>query len=170
MKKVGFKPVVAGNPKVLILGSMPGEESLFQHQYYAHSRNVFWEIMGRLFSFDKDVDYRDRLKHLVDNRIALWDVIGECKRSGSLDSAIKTDTILINDFGALFAEYSTIEYVFFNGRMAEKEFRKRVLPNLINLSGDVIYDLLPSTSPAYASLGKEEKFEKWSKIKSVLAL
>jgi TDG/mug DNA glycosylase family protein len=52
MKKTGFKPVIAVGPKVLVLGSMPGEESLFRHEYYGNARNAFWEIMGRLFGFD----------------------------------------------------------------------------------------------------------------------
>lgn len=168
MKKVGFKPVIGSYPKALILGSMPGEESLNKHQYYANSRNSFWEIMGRLFHFDQHNDYKEKIKYLVNNNIALWDVIEQCQREGSLDSSIIASTINVNDFGSLFLKYASIEYVFFNGGKAEMVFRKRVLPNLKSVSREIKYKLLPSTSPANARLTAEEKLEKWSKIKSIL--
>jgi hypoxanthine-DNA glycosylase len=109
-----------------------------------------------------------KLKYLVDHKIALWDVIGECQRKGSLDSSIIMDTIMVNNFGSLFSEYPSIEHVFFNGKTAEKEYRKRVLPNLGSLSRDITYEVLPSTSPAHASLDKEQKLAKWSMVKSAL--
>jgi TDG/mug DNA glycosylase family protein len=170
MRNKGFKPIIGGKPKVLILGSMPGAESLRQQQYYAHTRNLFWEIMGQLFQFSAAADYNERSALLVTHRIALWDVIAQCQRPGSLDTAIVSESIVINDFAGLFFEYPTIEYVFFNGRKAESEFMKRVQPTLVDLSIDLKYELLPSTSPANASINKTEKFQKWSRIKSVIRL
>ena len=34
------------------------------------------------------LDYADKKQMLLDNRIALWDVLGYCEREGSLDSDI----------------------------------------------------------------------------------
>ena len=44
----GFPPVVNRESRVLVLGTLPGPESLRQRQYYAQSRNAFWRIMGAL--------------------------------------------------------------------------------------------------------------------------
>jgi TDG/mug DNA glycosylase family protein len=133
------------------------------NQYYAHSRNAFWKIMATLFDFSKDADYRARLDALKANHIALWDVIGECVRPGSLDSRIENGSIVINDFPALFENCPDIRKICFNGAMAEKQFMKSVYPVI---EGDSINDMtlirLPSTSPAMASLSFEQKLVEWS--------
>ena len=98
---VGCFPPVAGNDAtVLILGSMPGKESLKQHQYYAHPQNAFWKIMGELVGAHPDLPYPQRLHALTNARIALWDVLETCERQGSLDSDIQNETA--NDFASFF--------------------------------------------------------------------
>ena len=83
MHNIGFKPIIAGRPKILILGSMPGVASLEQQQYYAHPRNLFWHIMGELLGFRPDIEYRQKTSHLIRHNIALWDVIERCERQGT---------------------------------------------------------------------------------------
>lgn len=50
MRIFAFPPIISPSSKILILGSMPGEASIRQQQYYAHPRNQFWPILYRLFS------------------------------------------------------------------------------------------------------------------------
>ena len=83
--KHSFPPVARADARFLILGSLPGEESLRQVQYYAYRHNAFWRIMGELFSFSPDLPYPERLAALGRNRIALWDSLASCRREGSLD-------------------------------------------------------------------------------------
>ncbi len=164
----GFPPITGKNAKVLILGSMPSEESLRQKQYYAHPRNSFWYIMQQLLQIKPDADYREKTKTLVENGIALWDVLQACIRQGSLDSSIENGSIVTNDFETFFNTHNKIKYVFFNGQKSEQEFRKRVLPALQNRFDYLNYHSLPSTSPAMAALTKEDKLLRWSRVTEAL--
>ena len=75
-----FSPIARKDARILVLGSMPGVESLAQQQYYAHPRNSFWYIMARLFNFDMNADYSQKTAELIKNKIALWDVLNRCIR------------------------------------------------------------------------------------------
>jgi len=165
MSKTGFKPIIGGKPKALILGSMPGEASLQQSQYYANPRNLFWQIVAGHFNFDHTADYERRKDYLILNQIALWDVIESCERPGSLDSAIQSSSIKVNDFMNLFTSYPSISHVFFNGTKAKTEFNRRVKPELSTLTMELELILLPSTSPANARITRHEKITQWSKLK-----
>jgi double-stranded uracil-DNA glycosylase len=163
--KIGFPPIAKETVMVLILGTMPGEESLRKNEYYANPRNSFWKIMGSLFGFDSLAPYEERQRILLENRIALWDVIKSCERKGSLDSSINNDTIVENDFAYFFTRYPDIRNVFFNGAKAENEYFKRVFPKLSETKFEIKYDRLPSTSPAMAQLSFNAKMLEWSKVK-----
>jgi hypoxanthine-DNA glycosylase len=144
---------------------MPSEASLLRQQYYGHSRNAFWSIMSALFGLDPACCFQRRKEVLIENGIAVWDVLQSCNRLGSLDSNIKLATIRTNDFAGFFTEYKGIKRVFFNGRMAEQLYQKRVLPTLNHRFSYLEYQCLPSTSPTYASLKFEQKIEAWKLIK-----
>lgn len=149
--------------RVLILGSMPGEESLKQQQYYAHPRNLFWNFMNELFGAGRELPYEKRLAVLRENRIALWDVAHSCRRKGSLDSNM-TD-VVANDFESLFEAAPKIHTVFFNGQTSATLFRKLVLPDL---KRELKRITLPSTSPANASVPVEKKKAAWRQIRAAL--
>ncbi len=158
----GFSPVAQVDATVLILGSMPGVRSLEKQQYYAQLRNAFWAIMGRLFKAGVDLPYEERLNVLKANRIALWDVLQTCERPGSLDSSINQATAKPNDFEIFFGEHDQIRQIFFNGLTASKIYMRNVRPNLGSQFGSISYSVLPSTSPAHASMTLDEKTEKWA--------
>jgi len=163
-----FAAVAASDAAVLILGSMPGIESLRQQQYYAHPRNIFWDVMGEMFGAGRNLAYSERLKMLKKNRIGLWDVAHRCVRRGSLDANIETVTVVPNDFAALFRDYPHIRHVFFNGRKAAELYRRLVAPVLPEGVQPVAYTTLPSTSPANASIPVAVKRQCWQSVKAVL--
>ena len=161
----GFSPIVSGNASVLILGTMPSEASLRRQQYYGHSRNAFWPIMSALYGFNPELGYQHRKERLMENGVAVWDVLQRCNRLGSLDANIKQSTLVTNDFAGFFTEYGLIKRVFFNGKMAEKLYQKRIFPALNQHFSYLEYRCLPSTSPAYAALKCDQKIEAWKVIK-----
>jgi len=165
-----FNYVASENAVILILGSMPGEESLRRRQYYAHPRNLFWDIMGQMFDIDKTLPYLERLTKLKQNRIALWDVVSQCRRKGSLDSNIDITSTEPNDFVSFFQSHRNIHTVFFNGRKAEELFHRFVLKKQLLEYVSLNYCLLPSTSPANASISRKIKLERWMKIREYIYL
>lgn len=162
----GFEYVAGKDAAVLILGSMPGAESLRMRQYYAHPRNLFWSLMGEMFGFEPSLPYPERLLQLQHQHIALWDVAQQCKRRGSLDSNIKGDSVIANDFQQLFEASPQIAAIFFNGKKAEQLYRRLVLPGLPEPHRSIALHTLPSTSPAHAAMSREEKLNQWLQIAS----
>lgn len=156
-----FAPIVAPQAHTLILGSMPGRDSLRAARYYAHPRNAFWPIVLALLDAPPDLDYDARIALLRLHGFALWDVLAECVRPGSLDTAIDPASIVPNDIAGLLAGQPRIGRVFLNGGTADALFRRHVLPTLPRA---VSVTRLPSTSPAHAGLPLAAKREAWRVI------
>src|SRR5207245_7095654 len=68
--KRSFPPIVDERSLVLVLGTLPGEESLRRLEYYAHPRNLFWPIVCGLFGATAPEFYADRLRFVASRRIA----------------------------------------------------------------------------------------------------
>ncbi|MEJ0063757.1 MAG: DNA-deoxyinosine glycosylase [Alphaproteobacteria bacterium] len=156
-----FLPIADPSARLLILGSMPGEASLREQQYYAHPRNLFWPIISEIMGVAPSLPYDARVQALKTRGIALWDVLESCIRISSLDSAIDRASEKPNDFRSFFRSHPDIGRVFFNGAKAEECYRRYILPSLADEFPTLEYRRLPSTSPAHASLRYEEKLEIW---------
>lgn len=155
-----FPPILGANPKILVLGSMPGQRSLDEQQYYAHPRNAFWPIMAELYQFELTTSYAERKQQLVKNHTAVWDVLHNCERPGSLDQNIVKESEQANDFATFFLRHPSIEIVGFNGQAARKIFNRHC-KSLYNKHPKIRWVDLPSTSPAHASLSWLEKCKAW---------
>jgi hypoxanthine-DNA glycosylase len=153
-KSQGFPPIAGRDARVLILGSLPSERSIREGEYYAHPQNAFWRIMRELVGAEGP--YEDRCATLKAARIAVWDVLHQSVRPGSMDADIQLDTSEVNDFEGFLASHKHVEMICFNGRKAEQMFMRFVKlnqpPRLVSL---------PSTSPAYASMPFTEKLAAW---------
>ncbi|MDN3651051.1 DNA-deoxyinosine glycosylase [Reinekea marina] len=160
-----FDAETKSEPKVLILGSIPGVASLNAHQYYAHPRNAFWSIMCRYFGLDEQSDYEHRLAGLLDKNIALWDVLGRAERQGSLDSAINIQTEQANPIDAFITQHTSVEAILFNGGKAESSFKKVFAKQPV--FANIATHKLPSTSPAFAAMSFEQKCQQWHQCLSL---
>ena len=158
---VGFPPIEDADARALVLGSLPGVKSLEMREYYAQPYNAFWRIMGELFGAGPGLEYPARLVRLRAHGIAVWDVLAEGEREGSLDSSIVPASIVVNDFNAFFERHRQLRLICFNGNTSAGLFKRKVLPRLAPEWAAIERRALPSTSPAYASLRFEQKLARW---------
>lgn len=158
MRKIAFGPIANERSRILILGTMPSEESLRKQERYGHKSNQFWKIIFTLFEKSLPENYEEKINLLVENHIAIWDVLHSCEGSGSLDSNIKNEKA--NDFKKFFKEYPQIRHIFFTSKKAEEFYRKYV-----GFDENKIYITLPSPSSANARMTLAEKIEKWKILK-----
>ncbi len=159
--KRSFPPIVDGRACVLVLGTLPGEESLRRGEYYAHPRNLFWPIVFALFGEGPALNYAERLDFVAAHRIALWDVCEIGEREASADATIRRERP--NAIDSLLAAYPQIRAVAFNGtgarRLHDRHFARRP---------DLAYLALPSTSPAHARIDFAGKLSRWSALREAL--
>ena len=151
------------NPKatVLLLGTMPGAMSLALKEYYGHPRNYFWKLLATILEKIPSDNYAIKKEMLLQNQIAVWDVLQHCERQGSLDSAIINE--VPNDFTTFLQQHPNIRLIAFNGQKAASFFKKHV-----ELQQSYEFLTLSSTSPANASKSFEQKLEEWKKIRNYL--
>jgi hypoxanthine-DNA glycosylase len=160
-----FPPVVDEKTRVLILGSLPGEASLAQQQYYAHKQNRFWHLVGDVIERDLvAMDYPARLKTLLEHHIGLWDVVQEAQRAGSLDSRIRNHAS--NDLNILIETLPNLVAIAFNGGTAAK-IGMRALGETASRYRTV---RLPSSSPAYAAVPYDAKLSVWETLRQLLQI
>jgi len=153
--KRSMPPVGSTDARLLILGSLPGEVSLRAQRYYAHPHNQFWRLLGTAINEElAAMPYQDRLTRLAARGIALWDVVGEARREGSLDGAIRG--AIANRLADFVATHPRLAAVAFNGKTAARLGRMA----LAGLYGVELIDL-PSSSPAY-TIPFAEKLARWS--------
>jgi hypoxanthine-DNA glycosylase len=160
--KRSFPPIVDAQARVLVLGTLPGEESLRRGEYYAHPRNLFWPIVFCLFGATPAMDYAQRLAFVAAQRIALWDVCELGEREASADSTIRRERP--NAIGRLLDTHPLIRAVAFNGSAAQ-----RVYDRHFSRRAELAYLALPSTSPAHARLDFSAKLACWTALREVLS-
>jgi hypoxanthine-DNA glycosylase len=149
----GFAPVIDAGVERLILGSFPSDASLEAAQYYAHPRNQFWRLLGDLLGEPlAELPYTRRLRAVRSHRVGIWDVLGACDRTGSADTAIRNAQA--NRFERLHRLAPNLVDVAFNGRTAG-----RFEPTFA--AGGFRTTVLPSSSPAHASLSYGQKLAAW---------
>lgn len=159
--KSSFGAVVDARTRLLILGSLPGERSLAERQYYAHPTNRFWELVGAVIDRDlRALAYPDRLTTLLNAGVGLWDSVGTAKRQGSLDAAIRN--VEANDLAALAASLPELRAIAFNGATSARIGRAQLVGSTLQLID------LPSSSAAHAGLDLAGKRDRWLVLRDLL--
>lgn len=155
-----FKPIYNKNSKILILGTMPSVKSRELGFYYMHPTNRFWNVISDVLKQPIPITVDDKIAFLINNNIALWDVLESCDIEASKDSSIKN--VKVNDISKLINN-SNVKYIFTTGKKAHELYQKYCF------SKTNINDIdLPSTSSANCAIKYGELKEKYSIIKTYL--
>jgi N-glycosylase/DNA lyase len=100
----------------LILGTHPSIASLSKNEMFGHPLNAFWYLAGDSLGFRRSaavspttgkpyvyfhdhlrydnehiLEYSQQLERLVSKGFAMWDIVAECEREGSLDQDIEQE-------------------------------------------------------------------------------
>ncbi|MDR1460921.1 MAG: DNA-deoxyinosine glycosylase [Campylobacteraceae bacterium] len=148
--------------KILILGSFPSPKSRQNGFYYAHPQNIFWQTLSFVLGKPQPADdKKSKMLFLLENKIALWDVLHSCDINGASDNAIVNP--IANKFKPLL-DASNISTIFTTGKKATELFQK-----LCSKEAGMNSIYLPSTSPANVKTHKSAKFlEHWELVTKAL--
>ena len=143
-----FSPVYNAQSKILILGTMASPKSREYGFFYGHPQNNFWRVLFYVLNTElpenipenipKNIEEKKKL--LIENKIAVWDVLHSCEISGADDNSIKNP--VVNDFTEIIAN-SKVKYIFTTGKKATELYNK-----LCYAKTNIKAVYLPSTSPA----------------------
>ncbi len=149
-------PVYDSNSRVLILGTIPSPKSREAGFYYGHPQNRFWRVLAAVFQQPVPDTVPEKQNFLLQNRVALWDVLAQCQIEGAADASIAG--AVANDI-SIILKAAPIQKIYTTGATAEKLYRRLVYP----VTGvDCIR--LPSTSPANCAVRFEQLVEAYSVI------
>ncbi|MBQ8627375.1 MAG: DNA-deoxyinosine glycosylase [Agathobacter sp.] len=151
-----FEPVFNKESKILILGSFPSVKSRENNFYYGHPQNRFWKVLAKVFEVNVPQTIEEKKAFLLENHIAVWDVIESCTIIGSSDTSIRD--VVVNDFSRVLAN-SSIERIYVNGTKAYDLYQKYA-----KKQDGIPVVKLPSTSPANAAWSVERLCGRWKEI------
>ena len=147
-----IEPVFDENSRILILGSFPSVKSRETEFFYGHPQNRFWRVISSICGCKTPETVAEKKAMLLNNGIALWDVIESCDIEGSSDSSIRN--VRVNDFSRIMTA-APVRRIFANGGTAYNLYKKYV-------GGDITR--LPSTSPANAAWSAGRLIDAWRVI------
>lgn len=151
-----FGVFVPKNSKYLFLGSFPGRSPV--EWFFVTKRNQFWPILSAVYK--KDLTTTEQKKKLFKNlQLAITDTILSTTRKKESNLDINLTNIVPN-IKAInkILNNNKIEKIFFSSRFAEKLYKK-YFKLMIEKYPKIKLITLPSPSPRYAVLSKEEKIK-----------
>ena len=135
-----IEPIFDANSEVLILGTMPSSRSREEGFYYAHPQNRFWRVIAEVFTQEKPITGEEKKAFLLNNHIALWDVLKTCNIKGADDSSIRNPKV--NEINMILS-YTNVKTIFTTGTKATTLYKKYCYTDT-----KIEATYLPSTSAA----------------------
>jgi hypoxanthine-DNA glycosylase len=166
-----FGNFVPLNTKYMILGSFTGRQAVKGNNatddsydwFYGTKRNQFWPILEEVYG----IELRNKLSKqelLSKLGIAMVDIIYQCERKKNNN----LDTNLVNIIYNIEAivkilDSNQIDKIFFSSRSVEDKFKK-VFKDIISHHLAIELITLPSPSPRYAQMSKEQKIRRYKEL------
>lgn len=158
-------PIFDENSGILVLGTLPSPQSRKTGFYYGHPQNRFWRVISLVLDYPEILSHtkiskNEKIKLLLDNKIALWDVLQSAEIEGAADSTIKSE--VPNNLNIIL-KAAPIKSIFATGAKAASLYRK----HHEKTTGIPIVSL-PSTSPANCKFNLEALVKAYSVIKEYI--
>ena len=158
----GFPPLMCHEPRVLILGKIPGKKSISTNEYYNDNRNRMWKMLAELSTQKLPTNYTEKKVLLEHLHVVLWDYYQFVERINSTDKGILKGTPKTpNDIVGFVRKHPTITKIAINGYGNYDEFGEK-LQNQLGQSIKVFR--LPETSGSNASWTLEKLCKEWSVV------
>jgi hypoxanthine-DNA glycosylase len=166
-----FGNFIPPKAKYLILGSFTGRQAVKDSAandpsydwFYATKRNQFWPLLEQVYGIElKNTPARKKL--FTDMGIAMADMILQCERKDGNNLDMNLVNIVYNtDAINEMLGKKGIDTVFFSSRFVETKFRRLFKETMLK-NPSVKFITLPSPSPRYAAMSKEEKIKKYKEV------
>ena len=163
-----FGDFVPEKTKYLMVGSFVTKPANPYAWFYANGRNQFWPIMEAVY--DKIFDTKEKQQQLfIDLEMALTDIIYSCERKNNSNLDINLFNISYNIAGITsILTNHPVEKIYLTSKYVEKMFRKQ-FNELLQTKPQLILVTLPSSSPRYAMMTKQEKIQRYKEFLPSLA-
>lgn len=158
-----FGDFVPKETKYLMLGSFVTKPPHRYDWFYANGRNQFWPIMEEVYGLElRTKEEQQQLFSQLD--MALADIILACERKHNSNLDVNLFNLIYNIKGiTAIITKNKIKQIFFTSRYVETSFR-RYFKDTLRLYPKIELICLPSPSPRYAVLSKQEKVRSYKKL------
>ncbi|MCK9368603.1 hypothetical protein M0R04_01360 [Candidatus Dojkabacteria bacterium] len=165
-----FGSFVPKQVKYLLLGSFTTKEAFDDKKkddyvwFYSNGgRNQFWPILEEVYG--TQLKTRKQMENLFTSLgMALADIIYQCerKKSSNLDINLTNIVYAIDDITEILKKHD-ISKIFFTSKYVEKRF-KSVFKSVLATYSNIKLISLPSPSPRYASMTKNQKTQSYKTL------
>lgn len=158
-----FGDFVPAKIKYLMIGSFVTKPSNPYEWFYANGRNQFWPIMEAIY--ERSFPAREKQQKLfTDLEMALTDIIYSCERknNSNLDINLFNITYNIKGITSIIAE-NRIEKIYLTSKYVERMFKSQFKETVLS-KPEIAIVTLPSPSPRYAMITKQEKIQRYKEV------
>lgn len=160
-----FGNFVPPNARYLFLGSFTGKLAVEDNYnwFFSTKRNQFWPILKEVYKVKLDTKLeKQKLFQLL--RMAITDIILSCERRANNNSDMNLINIIYNTPAITsIIQKNKVKTIFFSSRFAEHLFKKQ-FKSIMHQYPEIELITLPSPSPRYAAMSKDEKIERYKQL------